>query len=461
MVAQRPGVYVAPVVAEPELRPERLDVAGFVGVALRGPVNSPVAVRRWSEYERQFGGFEPAGNGVERMLPHAVAAYFAQGGRLAYVVRVAPPYRAARRADWSRGDPDATASYALPGLTAPAGPVLVAADEGAWGNALDVVLRFETSRQAVGGDDRGRHPAAARRHRRAGRHAAQGHHRPGPRPGPWPALGHVGRQPVRARCAGRGRGVTGRAEQAGSPGRRGGRHGDAGGQRPLRDRPPRRADRRAGTRRRTSAMAAVLDRGGVEAGRARRPGDLARSAHAFGEPGPPHRSPRPRRAGPLGTDRIRRVLRRADRRCRPDGRARPRGRRPDRPGAGARPPLRARPRLARARPTRTRRPRRDRRAPAAGGRGRRASSALRRPARRAGRAVRRRAGPMGARASTRPTPRRTTHGWRWLRAAAGRPSRCRPRRSPRGSSPSGSSGSGCPGDRPTSWPKAPYGPRPA
>ncbi|MEV7888936.1 phage tail sheath family protein [Streptomyces sp. NPDC002817] len=67
------------------LRPVRLDVAGFAGVAPRGPVDQPVLVRNWNDYRRRFGGYEGPG-----LLPYAVSVFFEQGGEQAYVVRVGP-----------------------------------------------------------------------------------------------------------------------------------------------------------------------------------------------------------------------------------------------------------------------------------------------------------------------------------------------------------------------------------
>src|SRR5262249_17394002 len=97
-----PGVYFAPVApAQPRLTVEPMDVAGFVGVAPRGPawelVDDPtlgeqgtfrpgsggVPRDRWDDSLELLGGFEAPG-----LLPYAVAAYFAQGGRRAYVVRI-------------------------------------------------------------------------------------------------------------------------------------------------------------------------------------------------------------------------------------------------------------------------------------------------------------------------------------------------------------------------------------
>jgi uncharacterized protein len=108
--------------ADPSLRVVRLDVTGFVGVALRGPVNVPTSVSSWSEFERIFGGYEPAEDGTVRLLPYSVQAFFAQGGATAVIVRVAPaPDFAGPTAD------EATAVLDLGGHR------LEAASEGTWG----------------------------------------------------------------------------------------------------------------------------------------------------------------------------------------------------------------------------------------------------------------------------------------------------------------------------------------
>jgi uncharacterized protein len=56
---------------------------GFVGRALRGPVDRPVRVRSFAEYQQVFGGlWQPS------MLAYAVEQYFDNGGHEAVVVRV-------------------------------------------------------------------------------------------------------------------------------------------------------------------------------------------------------------------------------------------------------------------------------------------------------------------------------------------------------------------------------------
>lgn len=132
-----PGLYRVAQRRQPTFQPVRLDVAGFVGVALRGPVNTPVLVKRWSDYEQSFGAFERSAGCSERLLPYAVQAFFAQGGERAYVLRVAPP-------DDGPG-PDSTTATAGYQLTlSPAVTVeIAAANEGAWGGNLVIRLEFD------------------------------------------------------------------------------------------------------------------------------------------------------------------------------------------------------------------------------------------------------------------------------------------------------------------------------
>src|SRR6185503_1119155 len=86
-----PGVYTAPRRPEAVLTAARLDIAGFAGVALRGPVNLAVPVTSWTEFERRFGGFERPAGAPDRLLPYAVQAFFGQSGERAYIARVVPP----------------------------------------------------------------------------------------------------------------------------------------------------------------------------------------------------------------------------------------------------------------------------------------------------------------------------------------------------------------------------------
>src|SRR5215831_12146637 len=103
-----PGVYRLPDDEPPRLNAQRMDVCAFVGVAPRGPAFVPVvdgefpggwrmvtdpdrprrrsvavSVASFDEYRRLYGAFEGPGT-----LPYAVACFFEQGGRRAYIVRI-------------------------------------------------------------------------------------------------------------------------------------------------------------------------------------------------------------------------------------------------------------------------------------------------------------------------------------------------------------------------------------
>ncbi|MEN0128300.1 MAG: phage tail sheath family protein [Brevundimonas sp.] len=79
-----PGVYVEEV--EAGTRPIEgvgTSVAAFVGLAARGPFNSPTLVSNWTQYAETFGDFLPGS-----YLAHAVYGYFLNGGSNAYIVRI-------------------------------------------------------------------------------------------------------------------------------------------------------------------------------------------------------------------------------------------------------------------------------------------------------------------------------------------------------------------------------------
>jgi hypothetical protein len=133
-----PGVSLEMRPRPPEFEAVRLDVAGFVGVAPRGPVDEPTLVESWSAYRWLFG----EGPGL---LPWSVRAFFAQGGQRAYICRVSPLPRISDPLDSGLR---AVAVHELAwsteaDATGPDTRLLIAArDEGAWGDALKLRLDF-------------------------------------------------------------------------------------------------------------------------------------------------------------------------------------------------------------------------------------------------------------------------------------------------------------------------------
>src|SRR5687768_8912687 len=72
-----------------------MDVAAFVGFAASGPVHQPVAVEDAAQFAAVFGEDAPLvwdrqrGESVYAYLAPAVRAFFRNGGRRCWVVRVA------------------------------------------------------------------------------------------------------------------------------------------------------------------------------------------------------------------------------------------------------------------------------------------------------------------------------------------------------------------------------------
>lgn len=88
-----PGVVCEAALPRAEEGLPQLDVVGFVGFAERGPLNTPVALEDISQYQAVFGGdlllARQHGKPVFAHLPRAVQAFFDNGGRRCYAVRVA------------------------------------------------------------------------------------------------------------------------------------------------------------------------------------------------------------------------------------------------------------------------------------------------------------------------------------------------------------------------------------
>jgi phage tail sheath protein FI len=125
-----PGVYVEEVPSGSRpITGVSTSVAAFVGYTPRGPLNEPVQVFGFADYEREFGGLHR-----DSEVSYAVHQYFLNGGREAWVVRVAAN--------------SARASVTLRSGVAGGAPVLQvdALAHGAWANALRVEVDYATSR---------------------------------------------------------------------------------------------------------------------------------------------------------------------------------------------------------------------------------------------------------------------------------------------------------------------------
>ena len=132
---QTPGVFYEHLDATPPaVTAIRMDVAGFVGIAQRGPVDVPVPVQSWRQFEAHFGGVTGAG-----YLGYAVRAFFENGGLRCWVVRVASQEKAG-------GARAAGVRYATAGGD---GWRIAASSPGAWGNGLEVAIQQTHRVQAM------------------------------------------------------------------------------------------------------------------------------------------------------------------------------------------------------------------------------------------------------------------------------------------------------------------------
>lgn len=132
-----PGVYYERAdVGPPRVVALRTDVVGFVGIARKGPLHTAVPVTSWRQFQAFFGDFTGAG-----YLAYAVRAFFENGGRRCWVVRVASPAAAVAGAVFTEFS------------TGPTPPKDVwrveASSPGSWGGALEVTMRVTHHAQTV------------------------------------------------------------------------------------------------------------------------------------------------------------------------------------------------------------------------------------------------------------------------------------------------------------------------
>jgi len=139
-----PGVYVQEIPSG--VRPIQgvsTSTAAFIGVTDKGPLPStflptgrvaqPVLVTSFTDYTRQFGGFRR-----DSFLTYAVKAFYDNGGRRVYIVRVA------------NGATVATFGPGSPPLSPPGGTLPIsAANEGAWGNNIWIAVTASSDRNAA------------------------------------------------------------------------------------------------------------------------------------------------------------------------------------------------------------------------------------------------------------------------------------------------------------------------
>lgn len=84
---QTPGVYVEEIESGSKpIEAGSTNIAGFLGVAEKGPINEAVLVTNWTQYTKTFGGLHTGG-----WLAHGVYQFFQNGGTKAYINNLAEP----------------------------------------------------------------------------------------------------------------------------------------------------------------------------------------------------------------------------------------------------------------------------------------------------------------------------------------------------------------------------------
>lgn len=123
-----PGVYIEEIPSGVRtITGVATSITAFIGRALRGPLDEPVTINSFGDFERQFGGLW-----VDSMMSYAVRDFYQNGGSQAIIVRVA--------------NTATTARITLPtGQGSPLENLLIdAASAGAWGANLSALVDYNT-----------------------------------------------------------------------------------------------------------------------------------------------------------------------------------------------------------------------------------------------------------------------------------------------------------------------------
>lgn len=116
-----PGVYIEEIPSGVRtITGVATSITAFVGRALRGPVNEPVTINSFGDFERQFGGLW-----LDSTMSYAVRDFYLNGGSQAIIVRL------------NNGATAAT-------VTVPTGLTLRAKTPGIWGEKLRVRIDYKT-----------------------------------------------------------------------------------------------------------------------------------------------------------------------------------------------------------------------------------------------------------------------------------------------------------------------------
>jgi phage tail sheath protein FI len=126
-----PGVYVEELPSSVRtISTVTTSVTAFVGHTRRGPLNEPVRVTSFTEFERRFGGLS-----AQSAVGYAVHQFFGNGGTVAVIVRVAKA---------NTGKAACVSLESTEGHSQSAVLDVHAKEPGVWGNGLRVAVDYDT-----------------------------------------------------------------------------------------------------------------------------------------------------------------------------------------------------------------------------------------------------------------------------------------------------------------------------
>ncbi|MEE9591592.1 MAG: phage tail sheath subtilisin-like domain-containing protein [Thermodesulfobacteriota bacterium] len=132
-----PGVYFEKLdYGRGKISGVRTDIPGFVGIAEKGPLDMPVKLGSWKQFQSSFGSFIP-----QSFLAYAVYGFFENGGDTCYVVRIADTDKA-KKAETTLLDKNTIQTIKITAL-----------NEGQWGNQIKVSLEETSTGSTSTADD--------------------------------------------------------------------------------------------------------------------------------------------------------------------------------------------------------------------------------------------------------------------------------------------------------------------
>ena len=121
-----PGVYIEEIPSGVRtITGVATSITGFIGRALRGPVDDPVRIQNFAEFERIFGGLW-----TESTMSYSLQHFFNNGGKDAIVVRI---HNGAGTAQFSLAPESGVDNW-----------LFEASNSGSWGNNLYIRIDYDT-----------------------------------------------------------------------------------------------------------------------------------------------------------------------------------------------------------------------------------------------------------------------------------------------------------------------------